>query len=183
MARPTKYQFKDAANLPIKCVYVFLDNGIPVYVGKTLNAKKRFEPYRLHACHNQKLNGWLKEKSGDFTVEIYQPENIDSFEVDLIKLNKPTLFNISHGNETDWYLQNRKQKPWVAGRGILSPISEMLRCSDSKERKDAIRKYLNSMSDKERCRHEIGLAMLKPATFKRWLDLTTDKMIACLEAS
>ena len=183
MARPTKYKFNEAAKLTIKCVYVFLDNGIPVYVGKTVNARKRFEPYRLLCCHNQKLNDWLKEKSGDFIVEIYQPEDINSFETQLIKTNKSTLFNISHGNEADWYLQNRNQKPWVAGRGILSPISEMLRKSKDKERKGVINKFLRGMTDQDRCREEIGLAMEKPMMFKRWLDLTSHKMIACLEQS
>jgi len=183
VGRPTKYKFLDAAKLTIKCVYVFFDGDTPVYVGKTKNMKERFEPYRLLSCHNERLNNWLRSKKSDFYVDVYLVDCIDDLEVSLIKSNKETLFNISNGCEADWFLQNSNQKPWVAGTGILSPISDVIRATKCKDRKQLIKRWLDTLSDKQRCVEEVSIAMMVPMRHKRWLDLTAKKLIACMEAS
>ena len=180
MARPSKYDFKEARKLTGHCVYVFLDCGEPVYIGKTKNIRKRFEPYAYLKCHNEKLNLWLSKKSGNFEVLIYRADDIDALEKSLISKHKSTLFNISDGSENCWFTQNANQKPWVAGRGILSPISDALRRMADDDKKQAIISWLKSVSDLDRCVAEIQTAAMLHYRYKRWAELTRDKMLVAL---
>lgn len=182
MARPTKYKFNEARKMDIECVYIFLDENKPIYVGKTRNMKRRFQPYFSKKSHNEKLNIWLQKKNHDFIVEVYTSNDIGKLEKKLIEKHKHMLFNISNGCENDWYLQNKEQKPWVAGRGILSPISQTLREMKSSKKKESISLWVKKLSDKQRSLEEVSLAMLNPKKHSKWLDLTSDKLIACLES-
>lgn len=183
MARPSKYTYKQAAKLSGACVYVFLGETGPVYVGKTTNIRRRFEPYTAGKCHNVALSKWLQQMAGEFDVLIYRAADIDSLECELIAKHKAGLFNLSNGKENDWYTQNAEQKPWVAGRGILSPISDALRKMGDGDKKSAITSWLGSLSDSGRCVAEVQTAALVPLRYRRWLDLTQSKLIACMEAA
>jgi len=180
MARPSSYKkelFATLKNKEIKCVYVFMDGNTPIYIGKTKNTKKRFQPYSSCKSHNIKLNDWLISKGGLFDVVFYESDNIDILEIELIKKHKRTLFNISHGGDINWIIQSRENKPWIAGRGIMSPISSILRKISDKHKKDKINLWLRSISDEERCVAEIQFFNMTPARNTRWLELTRQKMI------
>ena len=173
--------FIDACRMLGACVYIFMDGSTPVYVGKTANIRKRFEPYKYGGCHNVALNDWLIIKNNEFRVEIIRCENIDEVEVNLISRHKKSLFNISNGREADWYKQSRDKKPWIAGVGILSPISSVIRKMEDGNKKRIIKEWLSTLSDKQRCVEEISLAMVLPIRNKRWLSLVSGKLVACME--
>ena len=176
-----RHSFLSLCGLSIKCVYVFLDGETPVYIGKTSNTKKRFEPYKYFYCHNVKLNNWLTANNLDFNVIVYLCDDIDTLEKTLIKKHKDTLFNISNGNEADWFLQSSNSLPWVAGRGILSPSSYLLSKSKDSERKAVIKQWTSNLPAVERCTIEVWIAMQYPMKFTRWLDITSDRLIARME--
>lgn len=174
--------FETARKLSKPCVYAFMDGDTPVYIGKTKDPSSRFESYQARKCHNMALSDWLKSRSNEFSVRIYYALDIHSLEKTLIKAHKKTLFNMTDGDEAKWFIQSREQSPWVAGRGILSPISEFLRKWPRDEVKDAVKAWLESSTTKERCLAEIEVAMAQPMRHHKWLAITTPKMLAVLES-
>lgn len=169
----------------ISCVYIFMDENTPVYIGKTVNSKRRFESYVSAKSHNEKLNDFIRNNKNKKIVKLIECENPEILESELIKKYSPTLFNIKGGVNRDWKTQSKGKKPWVAGTGINCPTSIVIRSIEGKDQKDKVKNYLKSLSDVERCLIEIEYAMKiqYKNSVKKWLSITSGKMIGFLEAA
>ena len=180
--KPKRMGVTEAKKLGVKCVYVMLDGNLPVYVGKTNNTNKRFESYLSGSCHNVALSEWINLKGRIFDVEIYECDNISELEVFLIRKHKDSLFNISNGKEADWYKQSSNKKPWVAGTGIFCPSTMISKMTKSSKKKSTIKSFIGKLTDKERCSLEVELAIKLGERCDKWLSITSDKLIYCLES-
>lgn len=169
----------------ISCVYVFFDGETPVYVGKTVNSKRRFEPYLSASCHNEMLNEFIAGNRSLPIVRYIETDDIHNLERFLINKYKPTLFNIQGGGVTDWKVQSVNKKPWKAGAGIKCPSGIAISKVNSLAEKNEIKKAISSMTDTQRCLFEVGMAqdMINDASVNRWLDVVTPKMTSFLEGS
>lgn len=171
----------------ISCVYGFFDGDVPVYFGKTINSKRRFECYSSAKCHNASLNNFISKNRSKKIVKILEckQEDLLNIETYLIESNFDSLFNISKNKAPSWIDQNKTKKPWIAKAGILCPTSVLLRSLSDENLKEKIRSHLKTLSDKERCMVEIEQARFSKFTeerFSSWLDFVSPRMIECLEA-
>lgn len=181
----------EASKIIESCVYVIHDGNDIVYIGKTINPKKRFENYIKHKyCHNERLKTWLSGHNALIDLLITTPDKISEIEKYLIRLNKPMLFNITYGDVSNWqYTKN----PWVAKLGVKCPSDLLLKFL--KNRSLDKNKYANlqltlnnrfkEMSIFERVSFEVDLAMVYYSRFRNqieaWLFYTEDRMIKVLE--
>lgn len=167
----------EAKKLKRPAVYVFLDNGEPVYVGKTTNLYRRFESYCSNNCHNSQLNEFLFTRKNQVEVGLYFDGDIDSLEIDLIKRYKSKLFNIAYGTENAAIYQSTRNKPWIAKRGVLCPSSLILGSIKDKSKKVKIRDWLRGLCDYERSIVEVDFAMQIGKRAEKWGSYVAEKMI------
>ena len=173
---------------PITCVYSIVrsSDDEPVYVGKTVNLRKRVESYFYpNSCHNLLLKEFLM--NNDFYIKVLDksPKDINNSEKYWIKYYKNQLLNLVGGGEQNW--RNHKRKAWMAGQNIHCPSDMIL--SYLKNRRNKFYKHIksdidslrNSMDDKQRSIYELSLAKSNYGLFKdqieRWLSYTESRLI------
>lgn len=169
----------------ISCLYGFFENDKPVYFGKTINSKRRFEVYCSSSSHNELLNEFIKSNIDKAIVKIIEYNGNDLLDLESYMINKhyDSLFNISKNKAPKWACAN--VKPWVAGSGVRCPTSYILSSIKDKNVKDKIKRYLKKIGEKERCIIEVERAMFSEITearYSKWLDIVTPKIINCLES-
>ena len=164
------------------------DNQI-VYVGATRNPKRRFAFYRSNkSCHNDRLSKWLTKN--DCFVHVLHKGLDGLFQAERREIkSRSGLFNLICGGEQNW--RDHAQKPWMGGTGILCPSAVILRnlkmtnnpCHGAYKKIWTARSA--SMTDSERTIAEIQLAMKLPQCnrIKKWLQVSSDRMIKHLEAA
>lgn len=163
-------------------------DGKIVYIGATRNPAKRFAVYRRAKCHNASLSSWLKKNANAFVTIIHR--GIEGmFDAERKEIaSRGNLFNLVGGGDQAW--RKHVSKPWMGGTGILCPsaiaLTELAKakhpCHNAiKGISDAKRAC---MSDAERIAYEVNIAVQISymTKVKRWIDVTSDKMIVALGA-
>lgn len=198
--RPTKYNIDyniqaeklcllGAMKIDYPCVYIITDkfNNI-VYVGQTINPKKRFENYKYKTCHNKLLNDWLIDNEPFFIILKIEKNRLNEVEKYFIKKYKNKVFNKIAGGDYPWIKDT--YKPWSAGH-IKSPsqliLHGLLNNKCKSELIPLIKNTIKKMDNKQRCCFEIDIAKEYYNKYKKnidkWLNITNNKIIECLEAS
>lgn len=165
--------------------------GLPVYIGKTRNLRKRVECYRNpKQCHNKALARWLTDNMEHAVCVVVEsgPTDPCAAERKWIERFEDRLFNLTNGSESNW---RHASLPWMAGTGIKCP-SDLLIARLSARRRDRgiieqVKSLRKGMSLVDRCRFEVAVAMDHYGRYRteidRWLAVCQAKLVGTLEAS
>ena len=164
-------------------------DGVIVYVGATRNPARRFAYYRSNKnCHNDRLSAWLE--SSECFVHVLHRGLDGLFDAERAEIKaRPDLFNLIGGGEQNW--REHAQKPWMAGTGVLCPSALALRrmamfghpCHHAV--KVIVTAQRAAMTDRQRAAYEVNVARTLPQCnrVKKWLNITSQRLIGFLEAS
>lgn len=180
---------REAMKIKSPCVYVIRKDERLVYIGKTVNPRKRFEFYKYKNSHNDHLNNWLKLNTPTFDLFISDECNITYIETHLIKLNKPKIVNLVYGDFNNW--KERENTPWFAKSGVHCPSNIILmhlrnrRLQNFKDYKAKIVALRDEFNELERVVFELDLAKTFYNKFESkietWLSYTESKLINVLD--
>jgi len=181
--------FYDTHDLLMPIVYgiVPMAGGSPVYIGMTTRPSQRMDNYRnVQRCTNARLAKWLTSNEAGFVV-LYEGDDYKAQEAELIAASAGSLFNFVRGGDQNW--RTHRKKPWMAKTGIPCPSDFALRMCGKDARAKDYRAWRDSLSDADRCLHEVGLAyslrwhsaFMK--SFKTWLSFTSDAVNNAMKTS
>tara|TARA_R110000822_G_scaffold156019_1_gene295802 strand:+ start:75 stop:659 length:585 start_codon:yes stop_codon:yes gene_type:complete len=178
------YDTKDISK-PIVYGICAIGSESPVYIGMTTNAKRRMDHYRNNQrCTNKKLADWLDKNEAGFLV-LYSGENYKIKEAELIAENAKGLFNMVRGGDQNW--RTHRVKPWMSKTGVRCPSGVALKLLPSSSEKAEYKKWRDSLSDVNRCLHEVeiayGLRWHKSChiAFKDWAEFSLQPVLKFLE--
>lgn len=177
---------KEAKRLSGPLIYGLADESGVFYVGQTRSPKNRFQQHAERRGRNEALKQRVLQAGDALRVIVLRddPPDLNAAEREEIRARAGALVNLIGADDARWALSDTK--PWAAGTGTKSPVSYALAVCRP-HIKEAVRQRLAEMSKAERCRFEIETLLSFPAgvqrRFERWLNVTREKMIACMEAA
>lgn len=121
------YTLDEARLIKGPFVYALSDDEI-FYIGKTIDAERRFYRYARHAA--PRLQKRLKQAGGDVRLSIlrHNPPDLLASERHFIALHAPTLVNV-HGSER---LMTAKMSVRVKNSALRTQLSRCVGCESTK---------------------------------------------------
>jgi predicted GIY-YIG superfamily endonuclease len=186
--RPSKYEngltLREAKRLEGAFVYGLADEGGIFYIGQTRSARRRFQAHAEARTNNPILRERIKATGDTLRVLILHenPDDLSATEREEIRRRGADLVNLVGADHFAW--SKRSDLPWGAGTGVHAPTAYAMMRVRPHVRAE-LRERLAGMTNAERCLYEVQLLASWPdplqRKFDRWLSITRDKMIACLE--
>lgn len=171
----------EAKNIATPCVYALCDtSGGSFYVGRSIRPGRRFREHSW-PCNRKNLALRARIASLGHSLRIVILSlNVEDERAEIAK--RPWLLNLVGPHHWAW--EQQKNRPWVAGTGMVVPSRAAL-CRMSGPKAAVCRRWLGSLSPAERCAVEIELFRELPFYIQKrcepWIARNKDRMLRCLE--